>query len=152
MALERQRLSDEQGKARLETEKEKMRSNFLRAISHDLRTPLTGILGSSSALLENIGELDISTQKKLLRDIKDDSEWIIRMVENLLSVTRIGEGKVDLKKHPEAVEEIVGEAVAIIRKRFDHTDIKVEVPDTLLMVSMDGTLIEQVMILSLIHI
>lgn len=146
MALERQRLSDEQGKARLETEKEKMRSNFLRAISHDLRTPLTGILGSSSALLENIGELDISTQKKLLRDIKDDSEWIIRMVENLLSVTRIGEGKVDLKKHPEAVEEIVGEAVAIIRKRFDHTDIKVEVPDTLLMVSMDGTLIEQVLI------
>lgn len=146
MALERQRLSDEQGKARLETEKEKMRSNFLRAISHDLRTPLTGILGSSSALLENIGELDIPTQKRLLSDIKDDSEWIIRMVENLLSVTRIGEGKVDLKKHPEAVEEIVGEAVAIIRKRFDHTDIKVEVPDTLLMVSMDGTLIEQVMI------
>lgn len=146
MALERQRLSDEQGKARLETEKEKMRSNFLRAISHDLRTPLTGILGSSSALLENIGELDVETQKKLLTDIKADSVWIIRMVENLLSVTRIGQGKVDLKKQSEAVEEIVGEAVTIIRKRFDHTHINVEVPDSLLMVSMDGTLIEQVLI------
>ncbi|MEG0378033.1 MAG: DUF4118 domain-containing protein, partial [Eubacterium sp.] len=146
MALERQRLSDEQTYVRLETEREKLRSNFLRAISHDLRTPLTGILGSSSALLENVDLLDKNTQKKLLQDIKDDSQWIIRMVENLLSVTRISDGTMNVVKVPEAVEEIVGEAVRIIRKRFEQTNISVAVPDNLLMVPMDGTLIEQVLI------
>ncbi|MEG0310416.1 MAG: sensor histidine kinase KdpD [Eubacterium sp.] len=146
MALERQRLSDEQTFVRLEAEREKLRSNFLRAISHDLRTPLTGILGSSSALLENVDLLDKETQKKLLGDIKDDSQWIIRMVENLLSVTRISDGSMNVVKVPEAVEEIVGEAVRIIRKRFENTNITVTVPDNLLMIPMDGTLIEQVLI------
>jgi two-component system sensor histidine kinase KdpD len=146
MALERQRLSDEQRLILLESEKEKMRSNLLRAISHDLRTPLTGILGASSAILENNDMLDSQTKNKLLLNIKDDSQWLIRMVENLLSVTRINEDTANVTKTPEAAEEIVAAAISRIRKRFTTIKINVSVPDELLMVPMDGTLIEQVII------
>jgi two-component system sensor histidine kinase KdpD len=146
MALERQRLSDEQRTILIETEKEKMRSNLLRAISHDLRTPLTGILGASSAILENKEALDTETKEKLISHIKDDSQWLIRMVENLLSVTRINEDTANVTKTPEAAEEIVAEAISRIRKRFPDHKINVSVPEELLMVPMDGTLIEQVII------
>ncbi|MFT4145950.1 MAG: sensor histidine kinase KdpD [Mobilitalea sp.] len=146
MALERQRLSDEQRSILIDTEKEKMRSNLLRAISHDLRTPLTGILGASSAILENKETLDPATKDKLLHNIKDDSQWLIRMVENLLSVTRINEDTANVTKTPEAAEEIVAAAIGRMRKRFPEQRIHVSVPDELLMVPMDATLIEQVMI------
>jgi len=146
MALERQFLSDEQRQIVIESEKEKMRSNLLRAISHDLRTPLTGILGASSAILENGDRLDKQTHDKLVSNMKEDSQWLIRMVENLLSVTRINEGTMNVTKTPEAVEEIVAEAISRIQKRFSNRKISVKVPDELLMVPMDGTLIEQVLI------
>ena len=146
MALERQRLSDEQRSILVVTEKEKMRSNLLRAISHDLRTPLTGILGASSAILENKTILEEETKNQLIAHIKEDSQWLIRMVENLLSVTRINEDTANVTKTPEAAEEIVAAAIARIRKRFPNQDIKVTVPNELLMVPMDATLIEQVII------
>jgi two-component system, OmpR family, sensor histidine kinase KdpD len=146
MALERQYLSDEQRKIIIESEKEKMRSNLLRAISHDIRTPLTGILGASVAILENGDNFDRQTHDKLITNIKEDSQWLIRMVENLLSVTRINEGTMNVTKSPEAVEEIVAEAISHIRKRFPERKITVKVPDELLMVPMDGTLIVQVLI------
>lgn len=146
MALERQYLSDEQRKIIIESEKEKMRSNLLRAISHDLRTPLTSILGASSAILENKGNFDEDTQNKLLVNIKEDSQWLIHMVENLLSVTRINEGTMHVTKSLEAAEEIAAEAVGQIRKRFAGRKISVKVPDEFLLVPMDGTLIIQVLI------
>jgi len=146
MALERQRLSDEQRSILVESEKEKMRSNLLRAISHDLRTPLTGILGASSAILENDDYLDKPTRNKLISNIKEDSQWLIRIVENLLSVTRINEGTMNVAKVPEAAEEIIAEAVTRIRSRFPQRRISVQVPNELLMVPVDGTLIAQVLI------
>jgi two-component system sensor histidine kinase KdpD len=130
----------------IEAEKEKLRSNLLRAISHDLRTPLTGILGSSSAILENGKVFDSETLMTLVTNIKEESQWLIRMVENLLSVTRINEGPMHVTKSPEAVEEIVAESLSRIRKRFSGQKITVSVPDELLIVQMDGTLIEQVLI------
>ncbi|MBU5334637.1 sensor histidine kinase KdpD [Anaerocolumna aminovalerica] len=146
MALERQRLSDEQRLILIQREKEKMRSNLLRAISHDLRTPLTSILGASSTILENSETIEKETQNKLLSNIKEESQWLIRMVENLLSVTRISEETSEVKKTPEAVEEIVAEAISRIRKRFKDSNINVQVPKELLFVPMDGILIEQVLI------
>ena len=146
MALERQRLSDEQRQIMVESEKESMRSNLLRAISHDLRTPLTAISGASSAILENKSTMDEQTHDKLISNIKEDSQWLIRMVENLLSVTRISEASMDLAKTPEAVEEIVSESVSRVRNKFSGSNITVKVPDELLLVPMDATLIEQVII------
>lgn len=146
MALERQNLSDEQRSIIVEAEKEKMRSNLLRAIAHDLRTPLSGILGASSAIRENSKTLDESTRDKLNADIQEEAQWLIRMVENLLSVTRINEGESKVNKNPEAAEEVVAEAVSRIRKRFPHHKVEVSVPDELLEVPMDGTLIAQVLI------
>jgi len=145
MALERQYLSDEQRRILVESEKEKMRSNLLRAISHDLRTPLTSILGASSAILENGDRFDQYTHNKLVGNIKQESQWLIRMVENLLSVTRLHDGAMNVAKTPEAAEEVVAEAISRIRKRFPNRKISVTVPDDLLVVPMDGTLIEQVL-------
>lgn len=146
MALERQYLSDEQRYILVEAEKEKMRSNLLRAISHDLRTPLTSILGTSTTIMENEEAFDKTTKNKLLSNIIEDSQWLIRMVENLLSITRINEGNANVTKTLEAAEEIVAEAIERMKKRFTNRKISVKVPDELLMVPMDGTLIEQVLI------
>jgi two-component system sensor histidine kinase KdpD len=144
--LERQNLSDEQRSIIVEAEKEKMRSNLLRAIAHDLRTPLAGILGASSAIRENRDNLDENTRDKLNADIQEEAQWLIRMVENLLSVTRINEGATKVTKSTEAAEEVVAEAVSRIKKRFPYRNIMVSVPDELLEVPMDGTLIAQVLI------
>lgn len=146
MALERQKLSDEQNRIVVESEKERMRSTLLRAISHDLRTPLAGILGSSSAILENRKALDEATRDSLIANIQEESQWLIRMVENLLSVTRINENASNLVTKPEAAEEVVGEAVSRIKHRFPQREIMVYVPEEYLEVPMDGTLIVQVLI------
>jgi len=146
MALERQRLSDEQHSIMIDSEKERMRSNLLRAISHDLRTPLAGILGASSVIRENGKALDEDTREKLNANIQEEAQWLIRMVENLLSVTRISENASNVTKKPEAAEEVVGEAVGRIQQRFPRREIAVRVPDEFLEVPMDGTLIVQVLI------
>ena len=146
LALQRQQANEKAQEVLLETEKEKMRSNLLRAVSHDLRTPLTGIIGSATTLLENGSEIGEEASTKMLTDIQQDAEWLIHMVENLLSVTRITGGATNLKKQDEIVEEVVGEAVARICKRFPHTKVEVSVPDELLIIPMDATLIEQVLI------
>ncbi len=146
MALERQRLSDEQRRIMVESEKEIMRSNLLRAISHDLRTPLTAITGASSVLLDNKKVIDEQTHDKLLLDIKEDAQWLIRMVENLLSITRINETAMSVRKTPQAVEEVVSESLTRVRNKYKGYHIRVKVPEELLFVPMDATLIEQVII------
>ena len=146
LALEKQQANEKAQKILLETEKEKMRSNLLRAVSHDLRTPLTGIIGSATTLLENGDEIGEETSRKMLTDIQHDAEWLVHMVENLLSVTRISGGTATLKKQEEIIEEVVSEAVSRIRKRFPGSCINVEVPEEVLLVPMDATLIEQVLI------
>ncbi len=146
LALERQILSDTQHRMRVEAEKERLRNDFLRGISHDLRTPLTAILGASSALLENGDLLDPDSRRTLAADIRYDAQWLIRMVENVLSVTRISEGTMRIVKKPEAVEEVVAEAVHLVKAHVGNVNLSVSVPDELLVVPMDGTLVEQVLI------
>lgn len=146
LAIDRQEIVDESQKILLEKEKENMRSNLLRAISHDLRTPLTCILGSTATLMENRSMLQEDVCDRLLSDIHHDAEWLIQMVENLLSVTKISSEGTKLKKQDEVVEEIVAESVAKIQKRFPSSQIRVRVPDELLLVPMDAMLIEQVLI------
>ena len=129
---------------RADAEKERMRSNLLRSISHDIRTPLTSIIGSTSAVLDN-PDLSQEDRRSLLEDVKQEAQWLIRTVENLLSITRIGSDRTELNKQLEPVEEVLAEAVQKARKRLPDIKFSVEVPAELLMVPMDPILIEQVL-------
>ncbi|MDP4177243.1 MAG: sensor histidine kinase KdpD [Bacillota bacterium] len=146
IALDREILSENQKNSKLEIESERLRSSLLRSISHDLRSPLAGIKGAVSTIIEN-GEL-ISTARKgqLLQGVYDDTEWLIRLVENLLSMTKFDDGKMQLKKSMELVEEVVYEAVQRTSKRFINHSSKVTIPENVIMAAMDGNLIEQVLI------
>ena len=135
-----------QERMRIEIEKEAIRANLLRAISHDLRTPLTSIVGATGAILENYDSLAPETKRELLSEVREDAQWLIRMVENILSITRIGSNpsQANLVKRPEAVEEILGEILGKFKKQFPGMAVSVKVPEELLMVPMDAMLIEQV--------
>ena len=123
---------------------QELRANLLRSISHDLRTPLTGISGSASLLM--VSDMSEEKRMELLRSIRDDSEWLIRLVENLLSITRI-EGKDKLTGlEPELVGEVIDDALTHIdRNSVKHT-IKTSIDDDYLMAYMDARLIAQVII------
>lgn len=135
-----------QEKMNREVETEKMRSNLLRAVSHDLRTPLTSIVGASSAILENEAALTPEERRELLCEVREDAEWLIRMVENLLSITKIGAQPTRIYKQPEAAEEIMAEALRKLKKHEIPQEVSVHVPEELLMVPMDAILIEQVIL------
>lgn len=136
----------EREKQLLEAEKEKMRANLLRSVSHDLRTPLTGIIGNTSTYIDNVTTLSESEKMDVVKQINEDSNWLLHMVENLLSVTRIDETSMKIATSMESVEEVVAEAIMRLRKRIPDTSIQVQVPDTFVMIPMDAMLIEQVII------
>ncbi len=144
--LENLKLERERDKIKMEAERETSRGILLRSVSHDLRTPLTAISGASGALLENWENLDEAQQKKLIRNIQEDSQWLARMVENLLSVTKIQDGVTELKKKGEVVEELVADAIQKIKQRFSDVTVSLSLPDEFLMIPMDSLLIEQVLL------
>lgn len=130
----------------MEAEKEAMRANLLRAISHDLRTPLTSILGNSSAYLEHHGQLSSQEKLSMIENIHSDADWLLHMVENLLAVTRIQEeqGLLHVTKTEEILEEVLAPALERFHRRFPDTLVLVDIPPQVVLIPMDATLIQQV--------
>lgn len=133
-----------QEQIRIESEKERMRANLLRAVSHDLRTPLTTIYGSSSALLENYDGFSESQRIKMLEGIKEDSQWLNRLVENLLSITKLDSGNVKIIKNPTVLDELIDSVLIKFNKRYPNREVIVDIPDDIVIIPMDPILIEQV--------
>ena len=129
-----------------EGEKERMRANLLRAVSHDLRTPLTTIYGSGTTLLENSDMMTEEQKTKIIEGIKEDSEWLIRMVENLLSITRIDSGQVKIIKTPTVLDELIDSVILKFKKRYPAQNVKIVIPDDVIIIPMDAILIEQVIV------
>ncbi len=142
---EQSRMLAQQEKKLMEADKEKMRANLLRAVSHDLRTPLTGIIGASSSYLENGEVLSEEKKRNMVGHIREDANWLLNMVENLLTVTRIQEGNMRVNKSVEPVEEVLLESVRRFKKRIPDAQAQVRLPDEFVMIPMDAMLIEQVL-------
>ena len=135
----------QQEKLKADAEKERMRGNLLRAVSHDLRTPLTSIYGACSAMIENYDELPREKQLKLLSDVRSDAQWLSRMVENLLSVTRVDADKVRLSKHSTVLEELIDALLVKFHKHYPQQKVQVQIPEEFVSIPMDPVLMEQVL-------
>ena len=135
----------QQEKMKAEAEKERLRGNLLRAVSHDLRTPLTSIYGACSAIIDNYDDLPREKQLKLLGDIRADAQWLVRMVENLLSVTRLDAENVRLNKHDTVLEELIDAVLVKFRKHYPDQQVLVDIPEEFISIPMDTMLIEQVL-------
>ena len=145
LALDRERLNREQETMRVEMEREKLQSNLLRSMSHDLRTPLTAISGAGSTLLASESEIGSETRKELLKGILHEADWLTRLVENLLSLTRVEGGSLSVQREWEVVEEVVASVVGRLRKLAPEHTIIVDLPDEPLLAFMDASLIQQVL-------
>ena len=134
-----------QERKRGEMEIERMRANLLRAISHDLRTPLTSIYGSSETLLAYEDE-GLKKHRHLLSGIREDAGWLIDVVENLLSVTKIEDGRINLKLKDTPVEELSDVAIRKLKRKYPDVNLKASLPEEFILVPMDPLLIEQVLL------
>lgn len=131
--------------SRVENERERMRANLLRAVSHDLRTPLTSIYSASTMLKENKAALTEQQQAQMLEHIQEDAQWLVRMVENLLSVTRIDNNTMKINKVPTILDELIDSVVSKFSTQYPDQKINVSIPDEIVVIPMDTILIEQVL-------
>ena len=135
----------QQEKLKAEAEKERMRGNLLRAVSHDLRTPLTSIYGACSLIIDTHDTISRERELQLLKDVREDAKWLNRMVENLLSVTRVDADKVRLSTHSTVLEELIDALLVKFRKHYPDQKVQVQLPDAFVSIPMDPVLIQQVL-------
>ena len=146
LALENARNAREKEETMVLAENERLRANLLRAVSHDLRTPLTSIMGNADNLLSCGETLDQATRRQVYTDIYDDAQWLTGMVENLLSASRMNEGRLNLNMTTELMSDMVAEAIKHMGRRLDGYTLEKNEPDVLLFVKADARLIVQVVI------
>lgn len=130
--------------AKTEADRERMRANLLRAVSHDLRTPLTTIYTASGMLRDSRETLSREQQDSMLQSISEDAEWLVRMVENLLSVTRIDNETMKITTVPTILDELIDSAVSKFSAQNPSVTVDVELPNEIVVVPIDSILIEQV--------
>ena len=144
-ALEKEELLLKEREVAIQLKQEQLRANLLRSISHDLRTPLTSISGNASMLIENSEKLSSDKMQELYEYIYDDSMWLINLVENLLSVTRIENGTMQLDLEPELVEDIITEGMKHINRKSKEHIVTVDIEEVLV-TRVDAKRIIQVII------
>ncbi len=146
IVLDREFMYEERQKIKVDMESERLKSTLLRSISHDIRTPLTGIKGASELILDSYDNLDAHSIKKLASDIYDESLWLIKTVQNILDMTRISEGRLTITKNFEAVDDIVNQSLTLVPQLNTTGRLHVTVPDEIVLVPVDGRLIVQVIV------
>jgi two-component system sensor histidine kinase KdpD len=146
LALERADLAEQTDRARRDMEREQLRSALLSSVSHDLRTPLAVITGAASTLVDSRSKLDESTELDLSRTILEEAERLNRLIRNLLDMTRLESGTVQVKKEWLSLEEVVGSALNRLESRLGERSVRVELPPDLPLVAFDAVLVEQVLI------
>ena len=145
LAMENAQNAIEKEKNAVIAKNEQLRADLLRAISHDLRTPLCSISGNSDMLLNNSDRLDQATRHQIYSDIYDDSEWLIGVVENLLSITRLNDGRLKFKFTDQLLDEVIAESLRHISRKHDDYKIVADCEE-LVLARMDVHLIIQVLV------
>jgi two-component system sensor histidine kinase KdpD len=138
--------AEEARRAQLEVETERLRSSLLSALSHDLKTPLTSILGAGQMLAKGNGAIDSETHAALVSTVIEETERLNAFVTNLLAMTRLESGTIDLRKRGEAIDEVIGSALGRLQGRLQGREVHTEVPAEVPLIAMDPMLIEQVLI------
>ncbi len=146
LSLENEKNAREKEEAAIIAKNEQLRSNLLRTISHDLRTPLTSISGNASNLLSNGDSFDDETKRQICTDIYDDSMWLINLVENILSVTRIEDGRLNLHITEDLIDDVISEALNHVNRKSVEHKIVVQNREEYLLAKMDAKLMIQVII------
>ena len=146
LALEKEITMREKQRVEAQADQEALRANLLRAISHDLRTPLTSISGNANILMERADQLEPEKRQSLFTAIYDDAMWLINLVENLLSITKIEDNRINMNIEPELLEDIFAEALSHLDRNAGKHHIRTELPDDMLMADMDARLMVQVVI------
>ncbi len=145
LAMENAQNAMEKEKNAVIAKNEQLRADLLRAISHDLRTPLCSISGNADMLLSNSERLDEATKHQIYTDIYDDAEWLIGVVENLLSITRLNDGRLKFKFSDQLLDEVIAESLRHISRKHDDYRI-VSDCEELVLARMDVRLIIQVLV------
>lgn len=145
-ACERDMLSRENEKARSQVKTEQLRSSLLSSISHDLRTPLATITGAASGIMESGSSVKLAECRELAGEIYNESRRLNRLVGNLLDMTRLESGALEIKKEPQPVDEIIGSAISYYEDQLANRQIETDIPADLPMVLADAVLIQQLMI------
>ncbi len=146
LVLDREFIYDEREKIKIAMESERLKSTLLRSVSHDLRTPLTGIKCASDLLLENYDKMDNTLLKNIANDISEESTWLIKTIQNILDMTRISEGHLSVNKDYEAVDDLINQTLSHIPQIKSSKRLHVEFPDEIILVLVDGRLIVQVLV------
>lgn len=148
LVLDREEVYSEREKYKLDVEAERLKSTLLRSISHDIRTPLTGILGASTTMVENSDSMNKDDMADLAKDIMEDAGWLIMTVQNILNLTRLSDGAFDLRREIESVDDLISQAIGRISKVYSGGTVSLssQIPENLIFVNVDGQLMVQVLV------